>query len=95
MNTSVISQHRKGITMDSEFSELAHRERDGLAVTLFWSPRCDEVSIRLVDKRAETDLAFVVANDAALDAFNHPYAYALAEKASSDRELIESAAVAS
>jgi hypothetical protein len=62
--------------MDAALKELAHREQDGIAVTLLWNAKTNEVSIQLVDQRIERDLAFTVANDAALDAFAHPFAYA-------------------
>ncbi len=56
--------------------ELAHRNQDGLQVTLLWDARSNEVSIELVDERQETAFAFSVDAKSALDAFYHPYVYA-------------------
>ncbi len=55
--------------------ELAHRSSDGLDVTLFWRPADDTAYVSVIDYRAETALQFCVAHEAALDAFNHPFAY--------------------
>ena len=56
--------------------ELAHRHQDGLEVTLLWDARSGVVSIELVDDRDESRSAFAVDPGCALDAFNHPFAYA-------------------
>jgi hypothetical protein len=56
--------------------ELSHRTSDGIEVTLFWSKPSDRVTIAVVDTRSEEALEFEVDGSAALDAFNHPYAYA-------------------
>ena len=56
--------------------ELAHRRQDGLEVTLRWNARSNEVSIGLVDESTQTAFAFVIDPSCALDAFNHPFAYA-------------------
>jgi hypothetical protein len=56
--------------------ELAQRRQDGLEVTLLWDARTNEVSIGLVDEAHGSAFAFVVDPSAALDAFNHPFAYA-------------------
>jgi hypothetical protein len=55
--------------------ELAHRQQDGLEVTLFWDGRLG-VSVEVVDVRNENAFAFPVDAESALDAFYHPYAYA-------------------
>jgi hypothetical protein len=60
-------------------SELAHRSTDGIEVSLFWTKPSNRVTIELVDNRIEERLEFEVANDNALDAFHHPYAYAPAQ----------------
>jgi hypothetical protein len=67
--------------------ELAHRRQDGLEVTLLWDEGSNEVSIELVDERSETARAFVVPSGAALDAFNHPFAYAPGVEADFDGAL--------
>jgi hypothetical protein len=56
--------------------ELAHRTGDGLDVSLFWRPADDTAYVSVIDYQTETALQFGVARDAALDAFNHPFAYA-------------------
>jgi hypothetical protein len=64
-------------TPDSiERRELAHRTGDGIEVTLFWSKRSAEVTVAVLDTRSDEALEFEVDGSAALDAFNHPYAYA-------------------
>ena len=60
----------------NERRELDHRTSDGIEVTLFWSGRPDRVTIEVVDHRSAEALEFEVDGGAALDAFNHPYAYA-------------------
>ena len=56
--------------------ELAHRVADGIEVTLFWSKATNRVTIAVVDSHCDDGLEFDVDGSAALDAFNHPYAYA-------------------
>jgi hypothetical protein len=59
-----------------ELRELAHREHDGLEITLVWNAVSNEVSVDVLDLRNEVFFSVVVAGERALDAFNHPYAYA-------------------
>lgn len=56
--------------------ELAHRQNDGIEVTLLWHSHDDSVVVSIHD--AKTDFAFEVGvpRDRALDAFYHPFAYA-------------------
>ena len=56
--------------------ELAHRSSDGIEVTLFWNKRSTQVTIAVLDTRSNEVLEFEINGSAALDAFNHPYAYA-------------------
>ncbi len=56
--------------------ELAHRTSDGIEITLFWSMPSNQVTIAAFDTRSDEALEFEVDGSAALDAFNHPYAYA-------------------
>ena len=58
--------------------ELAHRSQDGVEVTLLWSRRTNRVLLVVRDSRTDEEFELTVPNDAALDAFNHPYAYAAA-----------------
>jgi hypothetical protein len=59
-----------------ERRELAHRTNDGIDVTLFWSKASNRVTISVFHARSATALEFEVDGPDALDAFNHPYAYA-------------------
>jgi hypothetical protein len=70
--------------MNASLRELAHREQDGLEITLFWDARSNKVSIEVVDQRHESSFLLPVAGDSALDAFHHPYAYALATDTASE-----------
>ena len=56
--------------------ELAHRAADGVEVTLLWSRRTSRVLLVVHDTRTDEEFELVVPHEAALDAFNHPYAYA-------------------
>jgi hypothetical protein len=67
-------------TAFTERRELAHRIGDGIEVTLFWSEPSSRVTIAVLDTRSDEALEFDVEGSAALDAFNHPYAYAAAER---------------
>jgi hypothetical protein len=55
---------------------LAHRSNDGLDVYLFWDEPTGRVTVSVVDQRADESFVFEVEGRRALDAFNHPYAYA-------------------
>jgi hypothetical protein len=55
--------------------ELAHRERDGVEVTLVWYADSDRIAVRVADTRTGDRFELRVARDRALDAFNHPFAY--------------------
>ena len=58
-------------------TELAQRSQDELQVTLLWDARWNDVSVEVVDMRETGCIRFPVARQRALDAFYHPYAYAL------------------
>jgi hypothetical protein len=55
--------------------ELAHRENDGIAVTLWWDACTNRIAVVV----STDDGAFEVevAPEQALDAFRHPFAYAV------------------
>jgi hypothetical protein len=57
-------------------TELAHRTSDGIDVYLFWNQPGNHVTISVVDARNNDRFEFDVDGSRALDAFNHPYAYA-------------------
>jgi hypothetical protein len=56
--------------------ELAHREADGIQVTLVWYAEADFVAVRVADTCTGDRFELRVARDTALDAFSHPFAYA-------------------
>jgi hypothetical protein len=60
--------------------ELAHRISDGIEITLSWSKPSNQVTVAVVDTRSDEAIEFDVEGSAALDAFNHPYAYAATER---------------
>jgi hypothetical protein len=64
------------ITELTDRRELDHRTNDGIDVTLFWSKASNRVTISVFHARSATPLEFEVDGADALDAFNHPYAYA-------------------
>jgi len=60
-----------------DWSELASREADGLAVALFWSKATNRVKVSVADASLEEEFHIDVAGPHALDAFYHPFAYAV------------------
>jgi hypothetical protein len=56
--------------------ELAHRENDGLTVTLLWHSLSDRLTVRVRDLRTGEGFELEAAAGNALDVFDHPYAYA-------------------
>ena len=63
-------------TPASDVKELAHRSGDGLEVTLVWYPALNHVGVRVADARSGEHFELRVDRAAALDAFEHPFAYA-------------------
>ena len=60
--------------------ELAQRTNHGIEVALFWSESSNRVTIEITDSRLGESIEFEVAGADALDAFNHPYAYAFTRR---------------
>jgi len=60
--------------------ELAYREHDGLEIALVWNSVTDEVAVTVTDVREELSFTLPVPAERALDAFNHPYAYAAVDQ---------------
>lgn len=60
----------------TERRELAHRTGNGIDVSLLWTKSTNRVTIAVADTHSGEKLEFEVAGSRALDAFNHPYAYA-------------------
>jgi hypothetical protein len=67
-------------TAITERRELAHRTSDGIEVTPLWSSPSNRVTVAVLDTRSDEALEFEVDGSAALDAFNHPYAYAATQR---------------
>ena len=65
-------------TIDPVLKELAYRLNDGIEVSLLWDTRTNHLIVRVGDQKAGDSFRFVVESDRALDAFEHPYAYAAA-----------------
>jgi hypothetical protein len=63
-------------TSEGTIRELASRERDGLAVILFWHEAEDSVTVSVADSRTGDRFELAVKSERALDAFYHPFAYA-------------------
>jgi hypothetical protein len=57
--------------------ELAERDSDGIHVVLLWHPRENTLSVSVEDGRVGDQFDIAVAPDRALDAFYHPFAYAV------------------
>jgi hypothetical protein len=57
--------------------ELAARESDGINVLLLWHPRENAVTVSVEDARVGDCFQLAVAPERALDAFHHPFAYAV------------------
>ncbi len=60
----------------SDWTELAIRESDGLAVSLHWNQSAERVKVTVADARLDEEFQFVVVGAQALAAFYHPFAYA-------------------
>ena len=58
------------------WSELAVRENDGLAVSLYWSKSTGRTRVVVLDQMFKAELHVDVPPACALDAFTHPFAYA-------------------
>ena len=56
--------------------ELDFRCSDGLDVALLWDPETDRLKVTVFDGRSGDDFELEVSSDEAMDAFQHPYAYA-------------------
>ena len=62
----------------AERVELAHRESDGIEVTLVWDTGVDGRTVYVLDSRSGEQLIVPVERDNPLDVFYHPFAYAAA-----------------
>ena len=62
----------------AEARELAQRLTGGVEVLLLWHPDIDLVELSLHDQANGADCQVVVAPEHAIEAFYHPYVYAMA-----------------
>jgi hypothetical protein len=68
------------ISATNERRELAQRTSDGIEVMLLWTKSTNAITIAVIDTHSAEELEFEVDGASALDAFNHPYAYAAADR---------------
>jgi hypothetical protein len=60
---------------DTAPRELAYRSTNGIDVFLLWSPGDDSLAVVVFDENGDS-FELVVTAAEAMDAFDHPYAYA-------------------
>ena len=65
-----------GMSLAHSIRELAARESNGLSVRLLWHPHENAVTVSVEDRHDGECFDLAVAPQHALDAFNHPFAYA-------------------
>jgi hypothetical protein len=73
------TEHEGGTSMattQDERRELAVRASNGIEVGLYWSKTTNRVTVTVFDQRFQKGFEFQVDGSHALDAFNHPYAFA-------------------
>ena len=63
-------------TTTDDRRELAVRASNGIEVSLFWSKSANRVTVEVFDEQLGDAFEFEVDGADALEAFNHPYAYA-------------------
>jgi hypothetical protein len=63
-------------TVNGSLRELAHRENDGVEVTLYWNQRSDALVVSVLDARTGDFFELEAPRESALDVFYHPYWYA-------------------
>jgi hypothetical protein len=64
------------IAASPKYRELAYRANDGVEVGLYWSTEEDHLLIVVDDLRSGDLFEYMVSAAEAMDAFEHPYAYA-------------------
>jgi hypothetical protein len=74
-------------TTITERQELAHRVTDGVEVALLWERAGNRVTVAVNDARTGAEFEFEVDTRCAMDAFNHPYAYAASKGILFDQKL--------
>ena len=66
----------QGAEMNATPKQLDSRSSNGITVVLYWHPHTNGVSVLVNDEPADETFELQVDPADALDAFNHPYAYA-------------------
>jgi hypothetical protein len=66
----------RGTIARMQRKELAHRQSDGLEISLLWDPRDDALAVRVVDARLGVTLELPVRDESPLEVFYHPFAVA-------------------
>jgi len=64
-------------TASDDWRELARREGDGLAISLLWNKATNHVEVAVDDATLDEECHISIAIPHALDAFYHPFAYAV------------------
>lgn len=67
---------RTAVVAIDDWRELAHREGDGLEISLLWSKTADRVKVTVADSRLDDSFELDIVGADALAAFHHPFAYA-------------------
>jgi hypothetical protein len=83
------TQTTDALTEIDEWTELASRENDGLAVFLFWSKATDRTKVIVADTKLDDLFELDVSGAQALEAFNHPFAFAAARSSRFDAAVSE------
>jgi hypothetical protein len=76
------------VTTD-DWTDLADRESDRIAVTLHWSPDSGRVKVAVADRSSGESFEIDVPACDALDAYYHPFAYAARPSRSASKARID------
>jgi hypothetical protein len=68
--------------------ELAHRDTDGISVTLFWHSGTNRLSVSVYDRRNGDWFEVAAGARNAMDVFEHPYAYRNERRSAAEREPV-------
>jgi hypothetical protein len=66
----------EALSTQTDWTELASRGNDGLEVSLLWNPATDRVKVTVADSKLGDAFELHVPGAEALDAFDHPFAFA-------------------
>lgn len=72
--------------------ELAHRNSDGIEVTLYWDGADGSVAVVVIDHHRNDELEIAVRPDQAMNAFRHPYVYSALDSMRASAALTRAAA---